>query len=108
MNNQVDVWVSRIVGGFIAVCVGIVFWVAPVAAIVGLVGIFLVAAGIGYIRKRLGLMLCGTVWAFAVFPAISPHILPVMHHFSQGALIVHASGGCYSPTVSEGSEGEAV
>ena len=54
MNNQVDIWISRIVGGFIALCVGIVFCVAPVAAIVGLVGIFLVEVGIGYIRKRLG------------------------------------------------------
>ena len=49
-----DIWISRIVGGLIAVSVIIVFCAAPVAAIVGLVGIFLVEAGIGYIRKRLG------------------------------------------------------
>ena len=36
-------------------------------------------------------MLCGTRWAFGVFPAISPPILPVMHLFTQGTLRVDAS-----------------
>ena len=36
-------------------------------------------------------MLCGIRWAFAVFPAISPPILPVMHLFTQGTLRVDAS-----------------
>ena len=54
MENKVDVWISRIVGGFIALCVLIVFSVAPLPAVVGLLGIFLIEVMIGYIRRRLG------------------------------------------------------
>ena len=53
MENQVDIWISRIVGGFIALCVLIVFSVAPFPALLGLLGIFVMEAVIGYIRKRL-------------------------------------------------------
>ena len=53
MENQVDIWISRIVVGLIALCVLIVFSVAPFPALLGLLGIFVMEAVIGYIRKRL-------------------------------------------------------
>ena len=53
MENRVDVWISRIVGGFIALCVIIVFCAAPFPALLGLLGIFVMEAVIAYIRKRL-------------------------------------------------------
>ena len=54
MANQVDVWVSRIIGGLIAVCVLIVFCAVLVAAIVGLLGIFAIEGGVGYVRRWFG------------------------------------------------------
>ena len=44
MENQVDVWISRIVGGFIALCVIIVFCALPLPALLGLLGIFVMEA----------------------------------------------------------------
>ena len=54
MDNPVDRWISRIVGGLIGVCVIIVFCAMPVAALLGLVGIFAIEAGVGYVRRWFG------------------------------------------------------
>ena len=54
MDNPVDKWVARITDGLIAVRVIIVFCAVPVATLLGLVGIFLIEAGIGYVRRWFG------------------------------------------------------
>ena len=66
MENRVDIWISRIVGGLIALCVIIVFCAAPFPALLGLLGIFVMEAVIGYIRKLVAMMLTNALrhWVY--------------------------------------------
>ena len=52
MEEKIEKWIRRCVAGVIALCVLFVFGVYPIAAILGLIGIFITEAAIEKVKKE--------------------------------------------------------